>query len=337
MRVGIIGAGEIATRAHLPALTSIEGIEISSIADIDLEKARRVAKKFKIRSYYRDYHDLLKMNLDFVSICVPTPLHKEVAVEAARSGKHILIEKPLALTVNDGRAISEALKETGVKLSVVQNYRYFNAIQEMKRRVDSGRLGRLVSLIGVAHTKCPMSWTRSRWLYHFGGALDDFAPHLFDLICLFANSNPKRINAYGSCLQSAGFIDHVNVSINFENNIVANADISWVIGKSSFSLNVYGTGGVLSTEVMSNNYREIHGTDNPYFEFRDLANKSIKMLKEIIRGELFRGALRFYPIVYRDFINSIEKNSDPPVGIDEAMKVVLILDEARQQIKTYCQ
>lgn len=334
MRVGIIGAGAVVRKAHLPALASMEGIEIASIADIDTIAARRAAKSFKIKSYCKDYKDLLKKDLDFVSICVPTPLHKEVAVEAARSGKHMLVEKPLALTIEEVNEIRAALKENNVKLSVIQNYRYFESIKEMKAKVDSGRLGRIISLLGVAHTKCPMSWTRSQWLYHSGGALYDFGPHLFDLICLFASSNPKSVNIYGGdYLADMNCINHANVGIQFENGAIADADVSWMIGKSSFSLNIYGTGGALSTEVMSNSYREIHGQDNPYNEFKTLSTKTVRMLKEALQGKLFKGALRFYPVIYREFIDSIEKNLEPPIGIDEATKVVSILDQARNQLR----
>jgi len=165
MKVGVIGCGAIAQRAHIPTFNSIEGVEVQAVCDINEEKARKTAKKYKIKEYYTDYKTMLENpSINLVSICTPPNLHAEIIIEAARAGKHVLVEKPLATKLKDALKAIQTAKENKIKLCVTHNYRYYPAIRKAKTLIDNGKLGRITSITHQANMRIPLTWTTSTWL-----------------------------------------------------------------------------------------------------------------------------------------------------------------------------
>ena len=113
MRVGIIGAGNIAQYAHLPGYQKVPGVQIVAICDIVPERAKQVAAKWNVPQVFTDYREMLKQPLDAVSICVPNCVHAEATIAALESGAHVLCEKPMALDALEGEAMVAAAKRTG--------------------------------------------------------------------------------------------------------------------------------------------------------------------------------------------------------------------------------
>ena len=116
MKLAIIGAGLVAQTFHIPAFLSHEGVEITAIYDRRIEKAEAVAEPLGAKAY-DDYDELLKdENVDAVSICTRTDLHCPMAVKAARAGKNIFLEKPMAMSAHEAQQIADAVEENGVIL-----------------------------------------------------------------------------------------------------------------------------------------------------------------------------------------------------------------------------
>jgi len=335
LRVGIIGCGAIARRGHLPAFKAIKNVEVDSVADIDKDTALRVSKEFNIPKYYLDYKEILNdPSIDLVSICTPTPTHCQIILEAAQSGKHILVEKPLCLTVEEGRKILKAVKENDVKLCVVKNFRYFPAVKKTLERIKRGYLGRLVSIQASALTPFPVVWTRATWLYHKLGVLADFAPHLIDLILLFADSEVTRVNAFGGdFLNTVDFINYAQIQMEFKNGTLATADLSWLTGTSISCINIHGTGGHIFLDVRNNYFYELHGIPTPIDDFKSFSQKFFKTVKGVLSKELLIGQLGFYFPLIKEFIKSIEENRKSPITPEEAFKVVQVLDAARLSLE----
>jgi len=331
VRVGVIGCGTIARRAHLPALKSIDHVEIWAVADVNRKAAERVAKKFNIPNVYADYKDLLKdETIEAVSICAPSFSHAEIAVESAKAGKHILVEKPLAMNVKDAVKVVKSAKEHNVKLCCVFNYRYFPAAQKAKEIITNGNLGDIVSIYGIAHTHFPISWTRSTWLYHKGGALDDFGPHLIDMICWLNESEVEEVFALGGdFLGTTNFINYIQILMKFKNRSLAVADISWLTGSFLFVIDVHGTGGHLRLDVRYNHLEKFHGMRTPLDDFRSFRTRMTTITKDVISKKFFRGALAFYKQIYEDFILSIEKGIKPPITGEEGLRVTAISEAAK--------
>jgi predicted dehydrogenase len=313
----------------------MEEVELAGLADVDREALRSVGKRFRVTKCYQDYKEMLQTEIDAVIVCVPTHLHSAVALEAANAGKHVLVEKPLSLTTAQAREIVDAARKNSVTISTVQNYRYFSAIQEMHNRFVSGRIGRLLSIDGVCHTRPPMGWTRGTWLYQFGGVIDDFAPHLFDMACWFANSDIAAVHAYGDdYVGDMKCINHAVVSLKFDSGALATVNSSWLVGATKVMINLYGTGGTMQTDIGANNLVETHGVSTPLQDVRWVTKKTLSIVRRGLSGQLFRGALQFYPILLHDFFRSIEQKSSPPVPLNESVRVVAILDAARKQLQS---
>ena len=140
-RVGLIGAG-VMGHAHAQALSSVPQAQIVAVADPLLERARELANRYRAQAY-ADYRDLLD-DVDAVWICTPSFLHREQAETGAAAGKHLFVEKPLALSIADGQAIIAAVRAAQVRLMVGHVFHFYPVFQEAYRRFETGELGDLI-------------------------------------------------------------------------------------------------------------------------------------------------------------------------------------------------
>jgi predicted dehydrogenase len=198
LRFGIIGAGNIAP-VHAVAINSIEGAELLAVADSNPERGQVLAEKFG-GTPYTDYHDLLARNdVDAVTICLPPYLHAPVTLDAAAAGKHILCEKPMAISLAECDAMIAACEKAGVTLGVVFQGRFEPLALQLKTAIDSGELGQLLWV--SANT----FWHRTDAYYRSGdwrgilakeggGVLMNQAIHAVDLLLWLAGM-PARVTA----------------------------------------------------------------------------------------------------------------------------------------------
>ncbi|WP_052759440.1 Gfo/Idh/MocA family protein [Paenibacillus sp. DMB20] len=187
LRFAIVGAGVISS-FHAKAAAENPEAELVAISDVVEENARKLAEKHGIPSVYGDYREMLeRKDIDVICVCVPSGKHAEVAIAAARAGKHILCEKPLDITVERmDRMIHEARAER-VKLGVIYQRRTFPAAIAARKAVQENKLGKLV--LGDAYLKYYRSqeyydsagW-RGTWELDGGGALMNQGVHGIDLI-----------------------------------------------------------------------------------------------------------------------------------------------------------
>ena len=146
LKVGIVGAGNIATGAHLPSYQELKDIvEVAAIADIVPERAQAAAEKFGIPHSYASVEEMLanEPELDYVDVCTWTAAHAPVAIAAAKAGKNVLCEKPLAATLEQGLAIEKAVKEAGVQFMLAVVTRYGAEQQKMVELRDEGKFGEI--------------------------------------------------------------------------------------------------------------------------------------------------------------------------------------------------
>lgn len=335
MRVGIIGCGAIARRAHIPVFRSLPGVELWAVADSNGNLAKATADRFGVKNYFKDYRQLLKDDsISLVSICTPSITHTDIAIDSASRGKNILIEKPLALSLQDAWNIVKEADRNGVKLCVVQNFRYSPTALKVKSRIEGGYLGRIVSVHGTAHTRIPLMWTRTTWHYHEGGALDDFGPHLLDLILWLSASKVVKISAFGGdFLESMNFINNIQILMEFESKTLATADISWLGNTTLFTVHVQGTGGQVQADINQNHFVELHGSQTPVDDLMSFLRKMRTVAKGSITGNLFRGGLALHEPLIMDFIKSIECNSTVPVSGEEALQNVAVSEAAKKSLK----
>lgn len=187
VRVALIGCGRVAS-VHAQALKRLEETELKAVVDIVKEKARFFSETYEVPDWYTDYNEVLaRDDIDAVEICLPHYLHAEVAIKAMKAKKHILTEKPMAITLADADKMISTAKENGVTLGVIFQNRYNDASQEVKKAIDSGDLG------DIKGTRMFLTWYRpdsyykesdwkGTWDKEGGGVLIDQAIHTIDLM-----------------------------------------------------------------------------------------------------------------------------------------------------------
>lgn len=338
LKVCVVGCGAVARRAHIPIFQSIPDVQVASVVDTDEDLARRVSKEFGIKEYYSDYKQALNdEEVKLVSICTPSFTHGEIATEAAKMGKHVLVEKPLAMDLEEGKTIIRTARESGVKLCVVFNYRMAPSVQCIHQKIRQRDIGRVVSMIGISHTPFPASWTRSSWLYHFGGALDDFGPHIIDILLWLNPSKLESVSALGGDFTNEfGFISHIQVGMKFQDTSVSVADISWLSDSFIVNVDVHGTAGRLLCDVRSDYEFETHGQIvSPLDELASTTRKSLKMTKSILSGKYFRGGLQYHQRIIEEYVELIKTGvGEPPVSGEEALLVTAVSAAAKQSLRT---
>lgn len=187
---GIIGCGMIAN-FHAKAISEIEGARLVVTCSRNETSAQRLANEYSAE-WYTDYREMLKRDdVDIVNICTPSGAHLEIACKAALAGKHVIIEKPMEITLERIDSIIDACSRHKVKLGVVFPSRFGEASRLVKEAVSKGRLGRLT--LADAYVK----WFRSQsyydtggwkgtWKLDGGGALMNQSIHAIDLLQWFA-------------------------------------------------------------------------------------------------------------------------------------------------------
>jgi predicted dehydrogenase len=200
IRLGIIGCGGVTEQRHLPALMRVPSIEVSALADSDSERVSRLAGRFGVARWFKDYTTLLECEeVDAVAVCVPPGLHALVAVAALEAGKHVLIEKPLALSLSECDLLLESSLAHGVqKVMVGFNLRWHRLVREACGILRGGELGevklvRTVFTSGVRHGEDFAGWRRHR--ESGGGALFELGVHHFDLLRFLLRSEASEVYA----------------------------------------------------------------------------------------------------------------------------------------------
>jgi predicted dehydrogenase len=150
VKLGFIGAGGIA-QSHMRALSGVQEIEVVAVADIVQERAEQTAQQWKIPHVYQDYREMLAMeDVEAVSVCTYNQAHRAPTVDALRAGKHVMVEKPMAATLDDAAAMTQAAHETGQILMVAVWTRFSPPRQAAKAIVDAGTLGDIYYAEAVA-------------------------------------------------------------------------------------------------------------------------------------------------------------------------------------------
>jgi UDP-N-acetyl-2-amino-2-deoxyglucuronate dehydrogenase len=186
IKFAIVGCGSIGSR-HIAVVDADPRAQINSICDVEIEKVNKYKELYDINKGYTEYRQLLnETDADIVNICTPHGLHAQMAIEAANAGKHILVEKPMALSVEDCNKMIDAAKANNVKLMVVKQNRYNIPIALTKKAIDSGHLGKIFMV------QCNVLWNRHQGYYNDsnwrgklnleGGALHTQVSHFIDLL-----------------------------------------------------------------------------------------------------------------------------------------------------------
>ena len=198
LRLGIIGCGWATANLHLPALQRIPQYDVIAVADVDKKRVEDFGSRWNIRHRFTEAAMLIEHpEVDAVAVCVPPGDHAGLAITAIKAGKHLFIEKPLALTVDHADRLLECANGTTATVLVGFNLRWHRLVREAKAILDAHRLGPL-SLMRTAfttslrHDERIAAWRRDRSCG--GGVIQDLAVHHFDLWRYLLSSEVQEIS-----------------------------------------------------------------------------------------------------------------------------------------------
>jgi predicted dehydrogenase len=260
VKVGVVGAGKFG-QLHLDAFTQLSYLgvaELAGVAEVNESRAEQLRQSLDC-PVFTDFREMLeKADLDGVTVATPDHLHREVAVAAAKAGKHVLVEKPLDVTVEGCQEIVQAAKDSGVLLQVDFHKRYDPDHKAIEKRVRAGELGDILygSVYMEDVIEIPAEW--------FPNWAPNSSPgwflgvHFYDLVRWIIKSEAEKVYATGTkntLLRDYGIdtYDCVNAKVDFVNGASFVFDTSWILPKSfeavvNQAVRVVGTRGIFECD-----------------------------------------------------------------------------------------
>ena len=220
---------------HIRIFSEMKDVELVGICDTDRNRAISLAKSYNTNPYF-DLKELLKQNLDAVSVVVPTTFHAEVALDVIRSGTNLLVEKPIADTLENADRIIKAANEAGLKLMVGHIERFNPAVSKLKEIIDSGMLGKIVS---ISTRRVGPFNPRIRDV----GIIMDLGVHDIDVISyLYGRKINEVYTIAGRDIHS--FEDHASIVLRCDTNLSGTVETNWLTPHKVRNLTAIGLKGV---------------------------------------------------------------------------------------------
>lgn len=332
---GIVGCGVIAP-FHLEGIAKTPETKLVAVCDFDSAKAKTTAEKWKV-DYYTDFAEMLKRDdLDIISICTPTSLHPEQAIMAARAGKHVMTEKPMAINLEDAdRMIAECRKQK-VKLGCIFQRRVTEPFLSIKKALNDKELGKV--LIGDIYLKYYRSqayydsadW-RGTWEFDGGGALMNQGIHMIDLLQWYMG-DIEEVSAYTGTLARKIEVEDTAVAIlKFRNGALGILEGTTTVFPSiPHRLEIHGEKGSIMVEGEGVKRWSTIGSDGkPADKVTDDKTKTDQVITNPTDIAKYGHMLQI-----QDMVKAVLENREPSVQGDEGRKALEIILAIYESSKT---
>ncbi|MBQ7820977.1 MAG: Gfo/Idh/MocA family oxidoreductase [Clostridia bacterium] len=324
--------------AHADAAYEYDRCELVAVCDINKERLEKAAEKYEGVKLYESFDELIcDSEVDIISICLPSGMHAEFAVKALEAGKHVLVEKPVDITVEAAMKIDECARRTGLKAGVIHQNRNNALMKPIKEAVDAGRLGKMV--LGTFAVK----WYREQhyydngwhgtWGMDGGGSLMNQAVHTVDLMQWLmgeVESVTSKMGIYGHDIETEDMTASV---ITFKSGATATfVSTTCAYPGISTEICLYGTGG--SIEADADVLKTWKLTDS-----WDIDEEEAEMLEKYGGGN--HGAEMSDPMLVSghksmiiDMVDAVIDGRDPQISVSEAVKSVHIVNAVYESARS---
>jgi predicted dehydrogenase len=246
IKLGIIGCGKVAEERHLPALRQIAGVEVVAVADIIADRVQQMAERYKIQHRFNDYRDLLDCaDVEAVGILTPTNSHAEIGLASLKSGKHVLIEKPLAMNLDECDQLIACASHSPCKVVVGFNLRWHRLVRRARTIIQSGAVGR-IKVVRSAYTHYRLGKNAPAWHRKYalgGGVAFNEAVHHFDLWSYLLQNEVEQVFSFSR--PSTHYEDETHViNASLTNGALATGIFTFQTSPNS-EVEIYGEAGRL--------------------------------------------------------------------------------------------
>lgn len=331
IKFGIIGCGRIAQR-HAEHINNTNGCILVATCDIILEKSRELGEKYNAKFYENVLEFLKNDEIEVVSICSPNGLHAEHSIASLLAGKHVLCEKPMAISAYDCGEMIKAAEKTNKRLFVIKQNRYNPPVAAVKKLIDDNKLGK------ISNIQLSCFWNRNENYYSNswkgtmqldGGTLFTQFSHFVDLL-YYMIGDVKEVKAYG------GNFQHQNI-IEFEDTgVVIMKFLNGALGTINYTVNSYqknmegsliifgdkGTVKIGGQYLNELEYQKIEGVENINLEEGNKANNY---------GE-YQGSMSNHDKVYENIVQVLQNGASVTTNMFEGLKTVEIIEKIYTEI-----
>jgi len=274
-RAAVIGVGAMG-RNHARVYNEMLEVELVAVVDLDLALAENVVRLHGGR-IYTDYRIMLEeIQPDVVSVAVPTQAHQQVTLDVLEAGCHVLVEKPIAATLEEGRRMIERAAELDRVLAVGHIERYNPAVIELKRRLDAGELGQIFQIHARRLGPFP---ARVRDV----GVVVDLAPHDLDIMRHLTGKEVRRLYAETEQEIHTAHEDLFSGLIRFEGGVVGVLNINWLTPTKVREITVTGQRGMFLANLLT---QDLYFYENE--EAGDLDWNHLSLLRGVGEGRMVR-------------------------------------------------
>ncbi len=310
--IALVGTWHVHFEGYTNTIKDNPNCKITAIWDNDIESAKKYAEKYNCE-FVENYDDLLKRNdVDAISVCTSTDLHKEVMIKAANAGKHIFTEKVLCFTEKDALEVAEAVKKNNIKFCISFPWRASGDFLWIKDAVDNGLLGKVnYCRMRNAHNGAIAGWLPETFYDKGtcgGGAMMDLGAHPMYLLNWFLGEPQKASSAFTNVMVDS-VEDNAVTILTYKNGAIGVSETGFVAPNNPFELEIVGDKGTILAGGFMN-----------------------KVCYNIGDGWIFPKTLDNTPSPLLTWINSLENDAEIPYGIDDAVALSKTMEMAYKNI-----
>ncbi|HVZ81886.1 MAG TPA: Gfo/Idh/MocA family oxidoreductase [bacterium] len=317
VRIGIIGLGQIALKAHLPGYTQAAGCQVTAIHSQREEHAKQVATQYGIPIIYKDWTHLVESDqVDAVSICTPNFTHAAIAIRALRAGKHVMVEKPMTMTRSEALEVIRAAGKAKKVLMVHHNMRFDPAVRSARKLLARKVVGDILTFKGSLTHRGPEAWSpKANWFFDReksgGGALMDLGPHVFGALEYLLDSHLTLTGALLANPKGARSGDsevHCAALLRAKSGAIGTVNVGWADTTYQNRYYFFGTQGTLSLNLAKGEPITLQDRGEEGKRFPDLDKDS------------------FAPSIYEHFLDCIRSGKTPWVSGEEGLRTVELIE-----------
>ncbi|MGQ9582471.1 MAG: Gfo/Idh/MocA family oxidoreductase [Thermoplasmatota archaeon] len=317
LRVGVIGCGAMGQN-HARVYSEVASLV--GVCDVSREAARAVGDRLGV-PHFTDHRELLRQELDAVSVATPTLTHHRIALDVLSSGRHILVEKPICGTLREAREVIAAAEERGLTLVVGHIERYNPVVQFLKRAVEARQLGRVLSM--AARRVSPGA-------PRIGdvGVVLDLATHDIDVMRYLSGSEVDGVYALGGSSGGTRHEDHASILIHFRSGVSGFVEVNWLTPTKVRRLTLTCSGGVVEADYIGQSVQistSVATEVDPSNLFQTPQEFDVKHIflkkREPLRSELL------------DFLGAIAEGRKPIVTGEDGLRALELAQAALLSLK----
>ena len=324
---GLVGAGAISSKRVGSALMEAENSQMLAVCDVVEESANKLAGRFHVPQVFTSLDQLLAApEINAVYLATPVFLHASQAIKALQAGKHVLVEKPMALSVSEAEAMVKVSRETGLTLATAYYRRFFPTVKRVQELLEDGSIGQVTTIVSVYHTwydpaeGLPGSW-RTMKAKAGGGVLWDMGSHRFDLLTGLFGMPTQVWAACETQVHRYEVEDAATVYLKLGNGAQCASTWQWNSKTWVDHLSIIGTlGKVVLEPVDSPNLTLYIGKDRSQERF----DETIPLPDNVHQ-----------PMI-QNFIDSVLQGIDPLEVGEEGLKINRVLEAIDQSADSGC-